>query len=114
MRRMFEPDPRATRLRLERGANPNSHLCRGRKRQDMRMQNLCTACRKRVRFVKTQIVQELRLRVLVRIRGVDSVDVGPDYELVGVNDVRNDRSGKVGAVAPERRDAAVGSRADES
>ena len=50
----------------------------------------------------------------VGIGGVNTVDIGPDDEFFGVDDVSNDRAGKIGAVAAERGDATVGSRANES
>src|SRR5579864_1896841 len=114
MRRTLEAYPRAANLRLERVANPNGHFGGRGERKHVRMQDFRSACGERVRFVVAEVVQELRLRVFVRIGGVDSVDVGPDHELVGIDNVRDDRAGKVGAVAAKRGDAAVGSRADES
>ncbi len=63
------------------------------------MQHLRSAGCERVRFVVAEIVQQTSLRGLVGIFGVDTVDVGPDDEFVGIDDVRDDRAGKVGAVA---------------
>jgi hypothetical protein len=50
----------------------------------------------------------------VGISSVNAVDVGPDDEFFGVHDVGNDRTGKIGAIASERGNAAVGSRPDEA
>ena len=48
------------------------------------------------------------------IGGKDAVDIGPDDEFFGVHDVGDDSAGKIGAVAAERGDTAVGSGADET
>src|SRR5207245_9597749 len=48
------------------------------------------------------------------IGGVDAVDVGPNDELVGINDMRDNSTGEIGAVAAKRGDAAVGSGADKA
>src|SRR5579871_4629648 len=78
------------------------------------MQNFRSARSERVRFVVAEIVQELRLRVFVGIRGVNSIDVGPDHEFVGIDNMRDDRAREIGTVAAERCDSSVGSRADET
>src|ERR1700744_694296 len=114
MRGTLEADARAANLRIERVAHPNGHFGGSGERKYVGMQNFRSACGERVRFVVAQVVQELRLRVFVGVRGVDSVDVGPDHQLVSIDDVGNDRAGKIGAVAAERGDAAVGSSADET
>src|SRR5580693_4404980 len=67
-----------------------------------------------VSILITEVVQKLGFRGLVRIGSVDAVDVGPDHQFVGVNGVRNNRAGKIGAVAAQRSDAAVRGGADET
>ncbi len=80
----------------------------------MRVEDLRAAGCQGVRLVVAEIVKEPGLHGFVGIRGVNAVDVGPDHEFVGVQDVRDDGTGKIGAVAAERGDAAVGSGADET
>jgi hypothetical protein len=67
-----------------------------------------------VSFVVAEFVKKARLGGFVGIGGVDAVDVGPDDELIGVYDMRDDGAGKIGAVAAEGGDAAVRSCADEA
>ena len=90
MRREFCPDACAASLRLERVANPNGHFCGSGERKNVRVQDFRSARGERVGVVVAEIVEELRLRVFVGIRGVDAVDVGPDDEFVGIDDVRDD------------------------
>src|SRR6266478_6219219 len=80
----------------------------------MGMQNLRSTQCQRLRVFVTEIVQELCLRGLIGVRGVDSIDVRPNHKLVRINHVRDDCAGKVGAVAAERRDASVWRGSDEA
>src|SRR6266436_3966578 len=59
-------------------------------------------------------MEKPRFRGFVGIGSVDAVHVGPDDEFFGVHDVRDEGTGKIGAVAAERGDAAVGRGADEA
>src|SRR5206468_3614649 len=59
-------------------------------------------------------MQKARFSGFAGIGGEDAVDVGPNDELVGVHNVSDDSAGKIGAVAAERGDAAVGSCADKA
>jgi len=59
-------------------------------------------------------MEKPRFRGFVGIGSVDAVHVGPDDKFFGVHDVRDDGTGKIGAVAAERGDAAVGRGADEA
>ena len=47
-----------------------------------------------VGFIVTQLVEEPRFGGFVRIRRVDAVDISPDDELIGVNNVSDDGSGR--------------------
>ncbi len=78
------------------------------------MENFRAAGSKGAGFVVAELVQKARFGGFAGIRGVDAVDVGPNDELIGVHDVRNDGTGKIGAVAAERGDAAIGSCADKA
>ena len=78
------------------------------------MENFRAARGEGMGFVVAELVEKPRLGGFVRIRGVDTVDVGPNDELIGVHDVGDDGPGKIGAVAAERGDPAVGSCADEA
>src|ERR1700676_2092873 len=68
----------------------------------------------RVRVVVTKVVQELGFGGLVRIAIIDAVHVGPNHQLIGIDGVRDNRAGKIGAVAAQRGDAAVQRGADET
>ena len=65
-------------------------------------------------LVVAELMQEARFGGFAGIGGVDAVYIGPDDEFVGVNDMSDDGSGKIGAVAAERGDATVGSCPDEA
>jgi hypothetical protein len=78
------------------------------------MKNFCATGRQRVRLIIAQVVQKFRFGGGMRVGGVNTVDVGVDDELFGVDDVRDDGTGKIGAVAAEGGDAAVGSGADKA
>src|ERR1700675_1739106 len=78
------------------------------------MKDFRAAGRQGVRFIIAQVVEKFGFGGSVWVGGVNTVDVGPDDEFFGVHNVSNDRAGKIGAVAAERSDAAVRSRADEA
>src|SRR6266403_1571892 len=59
-------------------------------------------------------MEKPRFRGFVGIGSVDAVHVRPDDEFFGVHNVGDDGSGKIGTVAAERGDAAVGRGADEA
>jgi hypothetical protein len=59
-------------------------------------------------------MEKARFGGFMRIRGIDAVDVGPNDELIGVHNVGDDGTGKIGAVAAERGDTAVRSCANEA
>jgi hypothetical protein len=67
-----------------------------------------------VGFIIAQVVEKFSFDRIVRIRGVNTVDIGPDDEFFRVHDVRDDGAGKIGTVAAERGDAAIGSGANET
>ena len=114
LERPARADACAADMRLERIADPNGHLSFGCEGQHVRVEHLRSARGERVRFVVTEIVEEFRMYALVGVLGVDAVYIGPDYELVGIDNVGDDRAGKIGAVAAERGDAAVGGCTDEA
>ena len=78
------------------------------------MENSRAAGGKGVGFIVAEFVKKPRFGGFVRISGVDAIDVGPDDEFIGVDDVRNDGAGEIGTVAAESGDAAIGSSADET
>ena len=78
------------------------------------MENFRSARRKCVGLIIAEFMQKARFGGFVGIRGVNAVDVGPNDEFVGVHDVRDDRSGKIRAVAAKSGDAAIGRCADEA
>src|SRR6266404_4673772 len=80
----------------------------------MWMKNFGSTGCQRVCLVVAEIVKQLCFHGLVGIFGVDAVDVGPDHEFVSVHDVSDDRAREIRAVAAERGDPAIGSRADEA
>jgi hypothetical protein len=67
-----------------------------------------------VGFLVTEFVEKARLDGFIGIGGKDAIDVGPDDEFVGVDDVRDDGAGKIGTVAAKGGDAAIGSCTDEA
>src|SRR5580704_5324385 len=78
------------------------------------MKHFGAAGRKSVRFIIAQVVEKFSFRGSVWVGGINTVHIGPDHELFGVDNIRNNRAGKIRAVAAERGDASVGSRADEA
>src|SRR2546426_5659239 len=107
-------DACAARLRIERVANPDDHFGFGGEGQHFFVENFCTAGGESVGFVIAQLVQKARFGGFVGIGGVDAVDVGPNDEFIGGNDVVNDGARKIGTVAAEGGDAAIGSCADKT
>src|SRR5690242_11241237 len=107
-------DAGAASLRIERIANPDDHFGFGGKRQNFSMKDFGAAVGEGASFVVAELMQKVRLGGFAGVGGVDAVDVGPNDELVGVHNVSDDGAGKIGAVAAERGDAAVGSCADEA
>ena len=101
-------------MRFKCVANPDGHLRFGGKRQHVRMKNLGAAGGQGVRLIIAQVVEKFGFGGDVGIVGINSVHIGPDDELFSVHYVGDDRAGKIGAVAAERGDAAVGSGADET
>ena len=78
------------------------------------MKNLGAAGCQGVRFIIAQVMEKFGFDGVVWIRSINPVDIGPDDEFFGVHHVSDDRAGKIGAIAAERGDAAVGSGADEA
>src|SRR5258707_12704213 len=50
----------------------------------------------------------------MRISGIDTVHVGPDHQFAGVDDMSDQRAGKVRAISAESSQAAIASGADKS
>lgn len=65
-------------------------------------------------FIVTEFVEKSRFGGFIGIRSVNAVDIGPDNEFVGIDDMGDDGAGKIRAVAAESGDAAIGSGADEA
>jgi hypothetical protein len=80
----------------------------------MRMKYFCAAGSQGVRLIIAQVVKEFSRGRNMRIGSINTIDVGPDDKLFGVHHVRDDSTGKIGAVAAKRGDTAVGSRANET
>jgi hypothetical protein len=78
------------------------------------VKNSCPAGGEGVRLVVAEFMQQPRFGGFVRIGGENSVHVGPNDELIGAYDVGHDGSGKIGAIAAQGGDAAVGGGADEA
>jgi len=78
------------------------------------MKYFCAAGSQGVRLIIAQVVKKFSRGRNMRIGSINPIDVGPDDELFGVHHVRNDSTGKIGAVAAKRGDTAVGSCADEA
>src|SRR5256712_8384783 len=107
-------DACAARLWIESVANPDDHFSFSREGQHFFVENFCAAGGESVGFVVAQLVQKARFSGLVGIGGVDAVDVGPNDEFIGVHDVGDDGARKIGTVAAEGGDAAIGSCADKT
>jgi len=114
LRNTRRADTRAAGLRIESVADPDDHFSLGGERKNLGVENFRAAGGESVGLIVAELMQEPRLGGFMGIRAVDAVDVGPNDQLIGVHDVGDDGSGKIGAVAAERSDAAVGSRADEA
>jgi hypothetical protein len=67
-----------------------------------------------VSLIVAEVVEKPGFGGFLRISGVDAVNIGPDDEFFGVHDMGDDGAGKIGTVAAERGDAAVGSGTDET
>ncbi len=78
------------------------------------MKNFGAAGGKGAGLIITEFMKKPGFGGFVGIGGVDAVDIGPNDELVGVHHVGDDGPGKIGTVATERGDAAIGSCADET
>src|SRR5437588_11421801 len=104
----------AASLRIEGIANPDDHFGFGGERQNLGVKDFGTAVGEGASFVVAELMQKARLGGFGGIGSVNAVDVGPDDELVGVHNVSDDGSGKIGAVAAECGDAAIGSCTDEA
>jgi len=100
-------------LGIESVTNPDDHFGFSGQGQHFFVQNFCAAGGKGVGFVIAELMQKARFGAFVGIGGVDAVDVGPNDEFVGVHNVGDDGTGKIGAIAAEGGDAAIGSCADE-
>src|SRR4030095_8530701 len=61
-----------------------------------------------------KLMKKFRLLRLVRIGGIDAVDVVPDAEFVGVHHMSDQRTGKIRTVPAERRDTSIARRADKA
>lgn len=114
LRNTRRTDARAARLRIEGIANPDDHFGFGGKRQNFSMKDFRAAGGEGAGFVVAELMQKARFGGFSGIGGVDAVDVGPNDELVGINDMRDNSAGEIGAVAAKRGDAAVGSGADKA
>jgi hypothetical protein len=67
-----------------------------------------------VRFIIAQVVEKFGFDGVMWIGSINTVHIGPDDELFGIDHVGNDGAGKIGAISAERGDAAVGGGADEA
>jgi hypothetical protein len=101
-------------LRIERVANPDDHFGFGGKRKNFGVEDFRATGGEGMGFVVAELVEKPGLGGFMGTRGVDAIDIGPNDELIGVYDVGNDGTGKIGAVAAERGDAAIGSCANEA
>ena len=101
-------------MRIESVANPDDHFGLGGERQHFGVKNFRAAGGEGVSFIVAEFVEKAGFGGFVGIGGVDAVDVGPDDEFVGVNDVGDDGAREIRTVAAESGDAAVGSGADEA
>src|SRR5437660_5004449 len=104
----------AASLRIEGIANPDDHFGFGGERQNFGVKDFRSAGGEGASFVVAELMQKVRFSGFAGIGGVDAADVAPNDELVGVHNVSDDSAGKIGAVAAERGDAAVGSCADKA
>jgi uncharacterized phage protein gp47/JayE len=78
------------------------------------MKDFGSTCGEGVRVVVAEFMQKLRFDGFVGVGAVNAIDVGPDDQFGGVDNVSDDGSGKIGAVATEGGDAAVGCGPDET
>ena len=96
-------DLRAGMRRVERVANPDRNAAPDGRRHRLRMDHLRAEVRELHRFAVRHLVDDPGLRHLARIAAHHAVDVGPDVNLVGIEQRTEDRRGVVAAVASERR-----------
>ena len=75
------------------------------------MNHLGAEVRELHRLLVRERVDDRRVGNEARIGAQHAVDVGPDVDLVGVEQVADDRRGEIAAVASERRLEAVAGRA---
>ena len=101
-------------MRIESVTNPDDHFGFGGERKDFGVENFRAAGGKGMGFVIAEFVEEASFGGFVGIGGVDAVDVSPDDEFIGIDDVSDDGTGKIGTVAAESGDAAIRSGADEA
>src|ERR1700745_1045138 len=95
-------------------ADPNDHCGFGGEGKNFGMEDFRATRGEGMGFVVAELMEKPRFGGLMRICGVDAVNVGPNDEFVGVQDVSDDGSRKIGAVAAESGDTAVRSCADEA
>ena len=107
-------DACAARQGIEGVANPDDHFGFSGERQNFGMKNFRTAGGEGVGFVITEFVEKSRFGGFAGIGGVNTIDVGPDDEFVGIDDVGDDGAGEIRTVASEGSDTAIGSGADEA
>src|SRR5260370_2203943 len=107
-------NPCAARLRIESISDPNNHYGVGGERPTLGVENFRASGSEGAGLIVAELMQEARFAGVVRIRGVDAIDISPNNELVGVHGVRDDGSGKIRAVAAKRGDAAIGRRTNEA
>src|SRR5258707_2688007 len=114
MWRCIRSDAGAAKLRIESVAHPNDHFSFSGQWQDFGMQDFCASSGKSMSFVVGKFMEQFGFRRFAGIGGEDAVHIGPDDELVSVNDVSDQRAGEVRTVAAEGGDAAVASGTDKA
>ena len=93
--------PLASRARTCSGSRSGSPS--DRRRHRLRMDHLGAEVRQLHRFLVGERVDDRRVGNQARIGAEHAIDVGPDVDLVGVEQAADDRGGEVAAVAAERR-----------
>src|ERR1700747_912026 len=111
---MRRRDARTAGLRIKGVAHPNDHAGFRRKRKDLGVKNFCAGGSESVSFVVAEFMEKACFGGFAGIGGEDAVHVGPDDQLARVHDMSDESTGKIGTVAAESGDAAIGSGADKA
>ena len=107
-------DERAGFLRRKRVLDPDRNPLLHRRRHRLRMDHLCAEVSQLHRLVVRERVDDGRIGHAARIGAEHAIDVGPDHNLLGVEQVAEDRRGEVAAVPSEGRLQAFGRPRDEA